>query len=123
MQDAGKNRLIQVNEMDEFRYDAYKNVRIYKEYTKKWYDKNIVMREFHMGQQVLLYSSRLHLFPEKLKSRWTSPYTVTKVCLYGVVEISHKLKGTFKVNGHRLKHYIGKNFEEKKIILWLQDPT
>ena len=109
--------------MDEFRHDAYKNVQIYKEHTKKWHDKNIVKREFYVGQQVLLYSSRLHLFPRKLKSRWTGPYTVTKVYPYGAVEISHESKGTFKVNGHRLKHYIGRNFEGEKEAHRLQDPS
>ena len=57
MQDARKNRLMQLNEMEEFRHDAYENARIYKERTKKWHDKHILKREFNEGQQVLLYSS------------------------------------------------------------------
>jgi len=28
-----------LNEMDEFRNDAYENTKIYKEWTKKWHDK------------------------------------------------------------------------------------
>ena len=49
MQDVEKNRLMSFNEMDEFHHDAYENVWIYKERTKKWQDKNIVNRELHVG--------------------------------------------------------------------------
>lgn len=38
----GEKRLLQLNEMDEFRYDAYENTRIYKEGTKKWHDQHIL---------------------------------------------------------------------------------
>ena len=36
---VGEKRLLQLNEMDEFRNDAYENTKIYKEWTKKWHDK------------------------------------------------------------------------------------
>jgi len=60
-----------------------------------------------MGDQVLLFNSRLKLFPGKLKSRWSGPYTVTQVLPHGAIEITHPENGTFKVNGHRLKPYFG----------------
>ena len=47
---AGEKRLLQLNEMDEFRNDAYENAKIYKERTKKWHDKQILRREFAPGQ-------------------------------------------------------------------------
>ncbi|XP_073046163.1 uncharacterized protein [Primulina eburnea] len=65
---SGEVRKLQLSEMDEFRNDAYENAKIYKEQTKKWHDKIIVRRELKPGQQVLLYNSRLKLFPGKLKS-------------------------------------------------------
>ncbi|XP_041009474.1 uncharacterized protein LOC121253539 [Juglans microcarpa x Juglans regia] len=68
-----EKRLLQLNEMDEFRNDTYENVKIYKEWMKKWHDKQILWREFVPGQQVLLFNSRLKLFPGKLRSRWTGP--------------------------------------------------
>ena len=76
---AGEKRLLQLNEMDEFRNDAYENAKFYKEQTKKWHDKQILRREFAPGQQVLLFNSRLKLFSGKLRSRWTCPYTNEKV--------------------------------------------
>ena len=47
---AGEKRLLQLNEIDEFRNDAYENAKIYKERTKKWHDKQILRREFAPGQ-------------------------------------------------------------------------
>ncbi|XP_062118684.1 uncharacterized protein LOC133832341 [Humulus lupulus] len=42
---SGEKRLIQLNELEEIRYEAYENARIYKERTKKWHDKHIFRRE------------------------------------------------------------------------------
>ena len=56
---------------------------------------------------MLLYNSRLRLFPGKLKSRWSGPFVVNQVFPHGAVEITHKEKGTFKVNGQKLKLYLG----------------
>ena len=65
---AGKKRMLQLGELEEFRNEAYKNAKIYKEKTKSWHDKHISMKEFEVGQWVLLFNSRLKLFPGKLKS-------------------------------------------------------
>ena len=70
---AGEKRLLQLRELEELRNEAYENVRIYKEKTKSWHDKHITMKEFTAGQQVLLFNSRLKLFPRILKSRWSEP--------------------------------------------------
>ncbi|XP_021747863.1 uncharacterized protein LOC110713722 [Chenopodium quinoa] len=102
---AGKRRLLQLNELDEFRFSAYDNVRIYKEKTKKWHDKRILPREFAPGDKVLLFSSRLMIFPGKLKSRLSSPFTVTRVNKFGSVELVNDKGKEFKVNGQRLKVY------------------
>ena len=64
---SAAERLLQLNELEEFRSEAYENARLYKEKTKRLHDNLILMREFHPGQQVLLYNSRLQLFPGKLK--------------------------------------------------------
>ena len=42
---AGEKRMIQLSELDEFRNEAYKNARIYKEKTKPWHDKHILRKE------------------------------------------------------------------------------
>nr|GFA24800.1 reverse transcriptase domain-containing protein [Tanacetum cinerariifolium] len=41
----------------------------------------------------------------KFKTRWTGPFTIAHVFLYGTIELSQADGPNFKVNGHRLKHY------------------
>jgi hypothetical protein len=103
---AGKQRKLQLCLLEELRLDAYESSRIYKEKTKKWHDRHIMRRDFHPGQLVLVYNSRLHLFPGKFKSRWSGPYTVRKVLASGAVEVLSSAGGKITVNGQRLKHYI-----------------
>ena len=56
---------------------------------------------------MLLYNSRLHLFLEKLKSKWSGPFVVKNVYSYGAIEIENLKNGvTFKVNGQILKLYL-----------------
>ena len=44
------------------------------------------------------------MFPGKLKSKWSGPYTVERVFPYGIAEFMDRTsKETFKVNGSRLK--------------------
>ncbi|KAF7808222.1 uncharacterized protein G2W53_034965 [Senna tora] len=82
-------------------------------------------REFKSGQQVLLYNSRLKLFPGKLKSRWSGPFLVTKVTPYGAVDVKDEKTGNvFLTNGQRLKHYWGGDFERTNSgKRWLQART
>ncbi|RVX18525.1 hypothetical protein CK203_006314 [Vitis vinifera] len=74
---------------------------------KKWHDQLISNKEYQKGQRVLLYDSRLHIFPGKLKSRWIGPFIIHQVHLNGVVELlNSNSTDTFKINGHRLKPFI-----------------
>ncbi|XP_039039180.1 uncharacterized protein LOC120176975 [Hibiscus syriacus] len=66
---AGEKRLLELNDIEEFREQTYENARIYKEKTKKWDDQRMMPQYFEVVQQVLLYNSSLKLFPGKLKSR------------------------------------------------------
>nr|GFA17027.1 putative nucleotidyltransferase, ribonuclease H [Tanacetum cinerariifolium] len=86
---------------------AYENSLIYKERTKKFHDKKIKNRIFNVGDQVLLFKSRLKIFSGKLKSRWSGPFTISKIYPYGTAKLVHPDGCNFKVNCHRLKHYHG----------------
>ncbi|KAJ9539557.1 hypothetical protein OSB04_032290 [Centaurea solstitialis] len=104
---AGIKRKLQLVELDEVRFYAYENAKIYKEKTKVWHDRRINQRTFSEGQQVLLFNSRLKIFPGKLKSRWSGPFTIDKVSPYGTIDLINPQDGiTFRVNGHRVKHYL-----------------
>ncbi|GJY10180.1 hypothetical protein Tco_0378365 [Tanacetum coccineum] len=104
---AGDHRKLQLNELSELRDQAYENSLIYKEKTKKLHDSKIKNRIFNVGDQVLLFNSRLKIFFGKLKSRWSRPFTITEVYPYGTAKLSHADGSNFKVNYHRLKHYYG----------------
>ncbi|XP_021728721.1 uncharacterized protein LOC110695798 [Chenopodium quinoa] len=105
---SGEKRLLKLNELEELRYDAYENSRLYKEKTNKWHDQHIRNKSFKVGDKVLLFNSRLRLFPGKLKSKWSGPFVNSKTTPHGSFELEasdHK----FMVNGHPLKHYFCKD--------------
>ena len=104
---AKEKRLLQINELEELRNKAYDNARIYKDKTKKWHDQKILRKEFKVGELVLLYNSKIKLFPGKLKSRWSSPYTVVVVTPFRAITLKTNYGDEFKVNGKRLKLYLG----------------
>ncbi|CAL9012107.1 unnamed protein product, partial [Prunus brigantina] len=107
LKEAGTVRKLQLNELEELRNESYENARIYKDRTKLYHDKAILRKEFQPGMKVLLYDSRLRLFPGKLKSRWVGPFKVLQVFPHGAMEIENLKNGTrFKVNGQRLKPYL-----------------
>ncbi|GKE97616.1 reverse transcriptase domain-containing protein, partial [Tanacetum coccineum] len=78
---------VQLNDLNELRDQAYENSLIYKEKTKKIHDSKIKNQEFPVGNCVLLFNSRV--FP------------------YGTIELSQPNGPNFKVNGHRINHFLG----------------
>nr|GFA44924.1 reverse transcriptase domain-containing protein [Tanacetum cinerariifolium] len=107
---VGENRdrrKLQLNELSELHDQAYENSLIYKERIKKLHDEKIKNRIFNVGDQVLLFNFRLKIFSGKLKSRWSGPFTISKIYLYGTAKIVQPDGCNFKVNCHRLKHYYG----------------
>ncbi|KAM2145428.1 hypothetical protein ACFX1R_048976 [Malus domestica] len=85
LDEAGSQRKLQLHELDEIRHEAYDNACIYKQKTKAFHDNMIRGKSFSIGQKVLLFNSRLRLFPVQIQS----------------LKTGHE----FKVNGHRLKPY------------------
>nr|GEZ08445.1 reverse transcriptase domain-containing protein [Tanacetum cinerariifolium] len=104
---AGDHRKLQLNELNELRDQTYANSLIYKERTKKLHDDKIKNRIFNVGDQVLLFKSRLKIFSGKLKSYWSGPFTISEIYPYGTAKLIHPDGCNFKVNCHRLKHYHG----------------
>nr|GEY53940.1 reverse transcriptase domain-containing protein [Tanacetum cinerariifolium] len=102
---TGDHHKLQLNELHELRDQAYENSLIYKERTKKLHDSKIKNRIFNVGDQVLLFNSRLKIFSGKLKTRWSDPFTITEVYPYGTAKLAHADSLNFKVNCHCLKHY------------------
>nr|GFA99095.1 reverse transcriptase domain-containing protein [Tanacetum cinerariifolium] len=103
----GDHQKLQLNELSELCDQAYENSLIYKEGTKKLHDAKIKNRIFNVGDQVLLFNSRLKIFSGKLKSRSSGPFTIAEIYPYGTAKLIHPDGCNFKVNCHRLKHYHG----------------
>ncbi|KAA3472278.1 Retrovirus-related Pol polyprotein from transposon 412 family [Gossypium australe] len=116
--------MMQMNELDEWRTEAYENSKLYNEATKRRHDARLKRsKQFEVGDLVLLYNSKLKLFPGKLKSRWSGPFMIKTIFPYGTIEVTHPTKGTFKVNGHRLKLYNSTDIGDMREALTLHEPT
>nr|GEY15008.1 hypothetical protein [Tanacetum cinerariifolium] len=113
---TGDHWKLQLNELSELRDQAYENFLIYKERTKKLHDAKIKNQIFNVGDQVLLFNSRLKIFSGKLKSRWSGPFTIAEVYPYGTAKLVHADGSNFKVNCHRLKYYHGGDTPPLKIL-------
>nr|GEV15023.1 reverse transcriptase domain-containing protein [Tanacetum cinerariifolium] len=89
-----------------------RRIGIYKEKTKKIHELKIKNQEFHVGDRVPLFNSRLKIFSGKLKSRWSGPFTITEVFPYGIVELSLPNGPNFKV-GAKIQ------YEVEEELRWL----
>jgi len=117
-----EQRRIQLQELEEMRLNAYQSSRLYKERVKAYHDKKLLKRNFEPGELVLLFNSRLKLFPGKLKSRWSGPFVVKQVKPYGAIEIEDaKTQKSWVVNGQRLKHYKGGEVEKLISVITLEE--
>ncbi|XP_070026578.1 uncharacterized protein [Nicotiana sylvestris] len=105
---AANLRAEQLNELDEFRFHAYSSSSLYKDKMKYIHEKYAHGKEFKVGDLVLLFNSQLCLFPGKLKSIWSGPFEVVFVNPFGALDLKNKNGEVFIVNGHRVKHYLGK---------------
>ncbi|KAD3641693.1 hypothetical protein E3N88_30917 [Mikania micrantha] len=104
---AGKQRKLDLCELEELRDEVYECASAYKDKFKKVHDAKLRLQKFEVGQKVWLYNSRLKLFPGKLKSKWMGPYSIVRIGNYGDIEIEDFDDHIRQVvNGHRLKPYL-----------------
>ena len=91
---------------------------------KVFHGKQIMRKYFTLGQKVLLFNSRLHLFPGKLRSQWFGPFVVHTVFPHEAIEIKDRKNNvTFKVNGQRLKPYLEYQPHGEDNEINLSDPS
>jgi hypothetical protein len=121
---ARTKRKIQITELEEWRKKAYHSAKLYKERTKRWHDKQIKIKQFKLGDKVLLFNSRVHLFGHgKLCSNWESPYLVLHTADHGAVTLHCDNGDTFKANSQWLKLFLEPNpqdFEKPDILDFLK---
>eukprot|EP00253_Pinus_taeda_P035107 PITA_35107 len=75
---AQRERLLQLNGLDEQRLQALLHTEVIQRQKNIWNDRNIKEKQFQKGDCVLLYDSRYKYFKGKLRTRWLGPYTVEK---------------------------------------------
>ena len=115
---ARVKRFLDINELEEIRNDAYLNSKIAKERSKKWHYQMITRKNFKVGDQVLLCDSKLHLFPGKLKSRWSGPFIVQQAYPNGSMDLRDPNDDrVIKVNGQRVKPYVVQQTSREEILL------
>jgi hypothetical protein len=121
---AGKKRLLDLSSLDEWRNKACENARLFKEKFKQWHDRRILKIEFHVGEKVILYRSRLRFFAGKLLSKWDGPFVIEEVYRSGAIKITSLKDNTMQVvNGQRLKHYIsGDSYNEDVDVIQMITP-
>ena len=123
---SGEQRKAQLLELEEMKWNAYESARLYKDKVKAYHDKKLLKKEFRPGQQVLMFNSRLKLFPGKLESKWSGPFTIKEVRSYGAIELVDPHSSTpdksWVINGQRLKLYHGGSIDRLNTIIHLQDP-
>ena len=120
---TGKERKLQLQELEEIRLEAYDNSVIYKGKAKAFHDAKLSRKEFQVGEKVLLFNLKLNLFLGKLNSICLGPFMVVKTYSHGAVEIkSFATNKIFKVNGNRLKHFYEGNQVYLVEKIGLEDP-
>ena len=113
-------------ELEEMRMNAYESSKIYKHKIKTYHDKKLQRQNFQPGQQVLLFNSKLRLFPGKLKSKCSGSFMIKEVRPHGAVELVDHMASTpekrWIVNGQQLKIYNGGQLEILTSFVYQKDP-
>lgn len=104
---AQKERLLQLNGLDEQRLQALLHSEVVQLQRKIWHDRHLKEKQFQEGDWALLYDSRYKYFKVKMRTRWLGPYIVERCNDNGSVLIRTIDEETIPmlVNGHRLKVY------------------
>ncbi|XP_074282758.1 uncharacterized protein LOC141607302 [Silene latifolia] len=120
---AGEVRFLQMSKLGDLRFEAYESSKIYKDQTNKWHDAIIVKKYIGLGDLILLFNSKVKVFPGKLRSRWSGPFKVMGISPYGAFELwSDEEEGTFKVNRQRVKRYYEGDDKGPIEVLYLREP-
>ncbi|RDY03053.1 hypothetical protein CR513_13394, partial [Mucuna pruriens] len=113
-----ERRKLQLQELEELCLEAYENSRMYKQNVKQFHDRQILRKEFQVGQKVLLFNSRVKLIAGKLRSRWDGPFVITNVFPYSIVVLKDEVtNSTFqhKCGGDNRRHCESGTFGERAV--------
>ncbi|XP_019420685.1 PREDICTED: uncharacterized protein LOC109330869 [Lupinus angustifolius] len=115
---ACDQRKLQLQQLEEMRLTPYESSKLYKENDKLYHDRKIHQKDFRVGQSMLLFNSRMKLFPGNLRSKWSVPFLFKEVKSHGAIELQDSVsQRSWVVNGQRVKPYLGGDVEQLTIII------
>jgi hypothetical protein len=82
-----KERINQLNELDEMHQEAFHHTGLIQKQKEKWHDKFINNKLFKVEDWVLLFDSRFKNFKGKFSTRWLGPYENEVVFDNGFVKV------------------------------------
>ena len=97
LQSAGIKQQIQLDELDEWKEEAYHSSKLYMEQTKRWHDKRIKIKHFKAGDKILLFNSRIRLIGHgKLRSKWEGPFLMLNAADHDAITLQDDDGNIFK---------------------------
>ena len=107
LEEAKKQWILQINELDEIRKDALQRTMLIQNQWTKWHDKFTKKKSFITEYWAFLFNWRYKNFKGKLTTHWMGPYDVVRAFDNGSVESEtiDDSQTSFVVNGHRLRLY------------------
>ena len=105
---AKKERVQQLNAVDDYKKHALFRIEVVQQQKKKWYDRFIKSKYFKEGDWDPLYHYRFKQFKGKMRTRWLGPYQIDTCHDNGMMKFKtiDETQVPLLVNGHRLKLYI-----------------
>ena len=100
-----KERIMQLNQLDEMRQQAEETIILMQKQRKQWHDARIKKKQFKEGDWALLFDSKFRDHKAKFTTHWMGPYEIVQVYENGSIKLT-TIDGegnTFLVNGHQLK--------------------
>ncbi|PPD70009.1 hypothetical protein GOBAR_DD33110 [Gossypium barbadense] len=117
-------RMLQIDELDEWRTHVRKKLKKHDEELMRHHDKHVDgTKQFKVGDKVLLDKTDPRIATSELDANGSNPFTVLNVFLYGTVEVTHFKFGTFKLNSTGLKPYIDNKINYEKEKFRLREPS
>ena len=107
LNEAQKERIMQLNQLDEMRQQAEERTIFMQKQRKQWHDTHIKKKEFKEADWALPFDSKFKDHKAKFTTHWMGPYEIVQVFEHGSVKLTKidQEDRTFIVNGHRLKIY------------------
>lgn len=107
LNEAQKERIMQLNQLDEMRQQAEERAILMQQQRKQWHDAHIKKKQFKEGDWALLFDFKFRDHKAKFTTHWMGPYKIVQVYENGSIKLTiiDGEGNTFIVNGHRLKLY------------------